>query len=235
MAGRGGGHLALAAGALAVEAGGPGGVGVTAFSTEGIPGRAPVSGAVLAWRPSGSPIELAGGWMAERETMLGSRASGAFGRLSSGAAFIGFEGEMETGAWRFEAAAELGIARTAARGGMLGGLSPLLASAFALRVERRLDGDASLSLSASQPLRVESGRGRLSLPIGRSKDGRVLRRTVTARLAPDGRQIDLAASWRRRFAPGGELRLGAGWTGHPGHAASAPGELALLAGWRQVF
>ena len=245
--GLGGSHLALARKALAFNADGPGGLALTAFSTEGMRGRTPVSGALLSWRPSldrpgdrsaapvGLPLKLTAGWMAERETMLGSRAAGAFGRLSTDSAFIGFDGSTRLGAWRFDASAEFGMAYAAVQGGMLTGLSPLISSAFAVRAERPLSGDASLQISVSQPLRVESGRARFSVPISRTKDGRVLRQPLTADLAPTGRQIEIAAQWHRPLPAAGAVRLGATWTIHPGHDAAAPSDLTLLAGWRHKF
>ena len=120
-------------------------------------------------------------------------------------------------------------------GGLLSGLSGLVTSAFALRAERRLDGRDSLRFSASQPLRIEAGRARLSVPAGRTPDGAVLRRSLTAGLAPTGRQIDLSARWRRTLARGGQLRLGADWTLHPDHDAAAPSIVTLMAGWRHRF
>ena len=233
--GFGGGHISLAGNAPALNAQATGGLGVTAFSSEGMRGQAPVSGALLSWRPAHLPFALAGGWTAERETMLGSRAAGAFGRLSANSAFLGLEGKLPAGDWHLEAGAELGIAAAARHGGMLTRLAPLVSSAFALRAKRAIGEDNSLRIDASQPLRVESGRARLRLPVGRSEDGRVLRRSFDARLAPSGRQIDLAASWRKRMISGGELRLGASWTRHPSHDAAAPAELTLLAGWRKSF
>ena len=241
--GLGGGHLALAGKAPAFHAEGPAGFGLTAFSTEGIRGRAPVSGALLSWRPSPNgpgaqaapALKLTAGWIAERETMLGSRSAGAFGSLSAGSAFIGFDGSTRAGAWRLDASAEVGMAHTAPAGGMLTGVSPLVTSAVAIRAERRLGRNASLRLSASQPLRVESGRARLSIPVGRTKDRRVLRRSLSADLAPTGRQIDLSARWRTRLDTGGELRLGAAWTLDPGHDAAAPSEVTVLAGLRHSF
>ena len=233
--GLGGGHLSLAGDALALNARAADGLGVTGFSSEGMRGRTPVSGALVSWRPAGRVFALAGGWTAERETMLGSRPEGAFGRLSSHSAFLGLEGGGRAGAWRLEGGAELGIAATAPRGGMLTRLSPLLSSAFALRAERSTGAASAFRIEATQPLRVESGQARLSLPVGRGKDGRVLRRPLAADLAPSGRQVDLAARWRTRLSPGGELRLGASWTRHPGHDADAAPELALLAGWRMSF
>lgn len=245
--GLGGGHLSLAGRAMAFDADGPGGLNFTAFSTEGMRGRAPVSGALLSWEPSsnrpgdgsgapaGPSLRLEGGWMAERKTMLGSRPAGAFGRLSAGAAFAGFGGGAQVGGWRLNARAEAGMAYARAGGGMLTGVSPLYSSAFVLRAERALDADSMLRLSVSQPLRVEAGQARLSIPVGRTKERRVLRRSLTANLAPDGRQIDLAARWRKRLPAGGELRLGATWTLDPGHDAAAGSELTLLAGLRHSF
>ena len=232
--GSGSGHLSLAGGALALRAEDRG-LGIAAFSTEGLPGRAPASGATLSWRPGGSPLGLAGGWVAERETALGSGAAGAFGRLSGASAFAGIEGSARVGAWRLGAGAEIGTVRAAARGGMIASVSPLATSAFALRADRTLANGDGLEISLAQPLRVETGRARLSVPTGRTKDGRVLRRTLTAGLEPTGRQIDIAAHWRRDLSTGDELSLGAVLTRQPGHDASADPEITLLAGWHHAF
>ena len=256
--GMGGGHLALAGRALALSTGsagerteerageraggragerpwGPGGLGFTVFSTEGQRGPAPVSGAVLSWRSPERPVGLRAGLIGERESLLGSRAAGAFGRLSAGSAFVGFEGGTRVGAWRLDASAEIGMAHAAAGGGLITGVSPLFSSAFAIRAQRPLAGGDTLHLSVSQPLRLETGRARLSVPVGRTKDGRVLRQPLTADLAPTGRQIEIAAQWHRPLPAAGAMRLGATWTVHPGHDAAAPSDLTLLAGWRHKF
>ena len=257
--GMGGGHLALAGRALALSTAGsagerteerageraggragerpwgPGGLGFTVFSTEGQRGPAPVSGAVLSWRSPERPVGLRAGLIGERESLLGSRAAGAFGRLSAGSAFVGFEGGARVGAWRLDASAEIGIAHAAAGGGLITGVSPLFSSAFAIRAQRPLAGRDTLHLSVSQPLRLETGRARLSVPVGRTKDGRVLRQPLTADLAPTGRQIEIGAQWHRPLPAAGAVRLGATWTIHPGHDAAAPSDLTLLAGWRHKF
>ena len=257
--GMGGGHLALAGRALALSTAGsagerteerageraggragerpwgPGGLGFTVFSTEGQRGPAPVSGAVLSWRSPERPVGLRAGLIGERESLLGSRAAGAFGRLSAGSAFVGFEGGTRVGAWRLDASAEIGMAHAAAGGGLITGVSPLFSSAFAIRAQRPLAGGDTLHLSVSQPLRLETGRARLSVPVGRTKDGRVLRQPLTADLAPTGRQIEIAAQWHRPLPAAGAVRLGATWTVHPGHDAAAPSDLTLLAGWRHKF
>ena len=234
--GTGSGHLSLAGRALHLSTAGRDGLSAAAVSSEGLDGRAPVSGAVLSWRPAGAPVGVRGGWVGERETLLGSRAAGAFGRMSANAAFAGIEGSARIGAWRLDAGAEVGTIGASARGGLIADLSPLTTSAFALQAERAVDDEGgAFTLSLSQPLRVEAGHARLSVPVGRTKDGRVRRQSVAADLAPSGRQIEIAAQWRQPLAAGEELRLGAAWTHHPGHTADADPDLTLLAGWRKVF
>ena len=230
-----GGHLSLAEQALTFRTEGRNGLGFALFSTEGMQGRLPASGAVLSWRPWDAPLGLRGGWLSERESMLGSRAAGAFGRLGAGAGFLGVDGGTRFASWRLDASAELGLTAASTRGGMLADVSPLLSSAFAMRAERPLGERDSLRFSVSQPLRVESGRARLSVPIGRTLDGRVLRRPVSADLSPSGRQIDVSARWEKRLGAGGTLRIGAIWTLDPGHEAAASSDAMLLAGWRLGF
>ena len=111
----------------------------------------------------------------------------------------------------------------------------MMTSAFTLRAERRLVDGSALLISVAQPLRVEAGRAELSVPVGRTKDGKVLRQPVSARLVPTGRQIEVAAQWRRPLTAGGEFRLGASWTRQPGHNVAAHRELSFLAGWRRAF
>ena len=230
-----GGHLSLAGRALTLNAAGQEGFNATAFSTEGLDGQAPTSGAALSWRPDGAPLGLRGGFVGEREALLGSRAAGAFGRMAAGSAFAGIEGSTRLGAWRLGAGAEVGTVNASAHGGLIADLSPLTTSAFALQAERPLADAGVLTLAVSQPLRVETGHARLLVPVGRTKDGQVRRQTVTTDLAPTGRQIELAAQWRQRLDSGGELRLGAAWTHDPGHTAAADPDLTLLASWRQSF
>ncbi len=230
-----GGHLSLAGRALTLGMGERNRLSVTAFSNEGIHGETPVSGATLSWRPAEARVGLRSGWVAERETALGSSTTGAFGRLSGSSVFVGVEGNARIGAWRLGAGAEIGTVKAVGRGGMLAELSPLTTTAFALKAERKLAEGDSLAVSVAQPLRVEAGRASLSVPVGRTKDGQVLRRRLSADLEPTGRQIDLAAQWRRSLATGGELRLGAGLTRQPGHDTEADPDLSLFAAWRHAF
>ena len=230
-----GGHFALAERALTFSVTGRNGLTATAFSTEGVAGQAPASGAVLTWRPFGLPVGMRAAWFAERETLLGSASEGAFGDLSTGTALIGLEGGMDVSGWRLDAAAELGAVTPRSRRGFVTDVSALTTSAFALNATRGFGLGGTLRVSVSQPLRVEDGRASLTVPVGRTKAGDVVRGSMAADLTPTGRQIDIAAQWFRPLALGGELRLGAVWTHEPGHRAAAPADLTVLGGWRAAF
>ena len=230
----GNGHLALAEGAVAVNAAEGGGFSAMAFTTGPLRPVMPATGAALAWRPGDLPVGLRAGWISERETMLGSLGQGAFGNLSAGTAFVGLDGSVDLGGWRFGADGELGMVNPAAHGGMIREISALATSTFAVHAPRGCDRAGSLSLSLSQPLRVENGWAALTVPAARTKTREVVHNSLRADLAPGERQLDLAAQWNRAL-PLGELRLGAIWSHWPGHRDTLGPQLAALAGWRWVF
>ena len=234
-AGAPGGHLGLAKYANTFTYAGWKDLAATAFSTEGLSWQAPTSGAVLSWQPSEAWAGLRAGWLMERESLLGSSAKGAFGSLSSDSAFIGFNADTSVDGWHLGANAEAGFATVKPRSGLITDVSSVATGAFAVHAARPFSGDRLLQFSVSQPLRVEHGRATLSVPVGRTKGGDVLRRSVAAEIAPTGRQIDVAAHWRQPLTPAGELRLGAVWTHDPGHNAEASSDLSLMAGWCSAF
>ena len=231
-----GNHLALAGRAVSFSAAPQDGWSARFFTTAD-DAAAPARGAVLAWRPRQRGQDgpsLRAGWLSERETLLGSRAEGAFGALRGDLLFGGAGGSLRAGAWTLTADAELGVAAPEADGGLIEEIPRMVTSAFRLHAERPAAGGAAWRLALAQPLRVERGEARLSAPVGRTPEGDVLRQRLAAELEPSGRQLDLSARWRRSLA-GGDLRLGAVWTRHPGHRADASSEWALLAGWRAGF
>ena len=227
-------HLALADRTLNLTFAAQNGLSVAAFTTEGVFGQTPTSGATFSWRPTGSPLGLRAGWLGERKTLLGGTAQGAFGSLAAGTAFVGIEAETVLGGWRLGANAESGTVSPAARGGVIDAISSLRTSTFTLHASRQLANAGIVRVSISQPLRVEHGQASLTVPAGRTKAGDVVRSLVSARLAPSGRQIDVAVHWYQPLAIG-ELRLGAVATHQPGHRATAGPELTLLSGWRWTF
>ena len=230
----GNGHLALAEGALQVSAFEAGGLSATAFTTGPLRPAMPATGAALAWRPGSLPVGFRAGWISERETMLGSLGTGAFGGLSAGTAFFGFDGDVAFGGWNLGAATEFGVVHPAATGGLIQEITPLATSTFAVHASRAFARAGSLSFSLSQPLRVENGRASLAAPSARTKGGEVRYRSFRTDLAPGERQLDLAAQWNRAL-PLGEFRLGAVWSHWPGHRAVLGPQVALLSGWRWTF
>ena len=230
----GNGHLALAEGAVQVNAYEAGGLSATAFTTGPLRPAMPATGAALAWRPGSLPVGFSAGWISERETMLGSLGTGAFGGLSAGTAFFGFDGGVDVRGWNLGAAGEFGVVNPAATGGLIQEITPLATSTFAVHASRGFARAGSLSFSLSQPLRVENGWAALTAPSARTKAGEVLYRSFRADLAPGERQLDLAAQWNRAL-PLGELRLGAVWSHWPGHREALGAQAAALAGWRWVF
>ena len=226
------GLLHLAGNASTVAFRSPYGLEATAIAT---PSSGPqeewVIGASLAWRPPERPFRLRGGWLREGGSVLGSTASGAFGRFSAESLFAGFEATAELGGWHFAIDAEVGSVTADAEGGFIDGLSRLTTSAASLRAERPLTARDDIALAVSQPLRVETGSARFSLPVGRTHEGAVLRDSFSAGLAPSARQVDLTARWRRTDVLGGELRAAAAVSHDAGHTSAKP-RLGLMAGWR---
>ena len=227
------GHLGLAKGAFALRYGGDGDLQLDAFSSIGMEDVPPVAGAVLSW--PGETIGFRGGWLSERESALGTRAEGAFGRLEANGVFVGIEGETTLAAWRVFGGAEIGLTRPDSGDGLIEGLSPLATSAAEVHAERALGEGRTVRFSLAQPLRVEAGRVRFSIPIARTVTGEVVRESIASNLVPSGREVDLSAQWRQRLDMGGELRLGAHLGIEPGHRADAGPDLNLLAGYRLTF
>ena len=228
------GHLGLAGRSLALSVTDRRAWSGTAFTTGGEYGQELVSGASISLQPPASPLGLRAGWLEERESLLGSSTSGAFGALASDAVFAGIRLDGGLGEWRMSANAEIGTVSSAVRGGLITGISPLTTTAFSLHANRAFDEDGSLRLTVSQPLRVERGRASLSVPSGRTKAGEVLRSSISADVAPSGRQIDFAAQWSQPLNAG-ELRLGAILTRETGHRTSEALELSVLSGWHWQF
>ena len=209
--------------------------------TPGLGNPEPGMGAMLSWQPrpfgvrQGQLLTAARiGWLGEEETLLGSKAGGGFGQLAAATLISGFELRFQAGGWDLAAAAELGWTLAELGGGIITDLSGLVSSTFSLHATRRLTGTDRLTLSLSQPPRLEQGLATLRLPIGRTQGGRVRYRSVAAELTPSGRELNLAASWQREQLLGGTFRAEAALASEPGHLETEP-IFSLAAGWQVVF
>ncbi|MYB88788.1 MAG: S8 family serine peptidase [Proteobacteria bacterium] len=228
------GHFARAEPAVALSVSGPSGFSASAFTSEGVAGETPATGALVSWQAAGTPVALHAGWLGEPDSLLGARAQGAFGELGADAVFFGLSMDSELAGWALGASAEIGRVRPASTRGLITGVSSLATSTFAVRATREVGEAGTFRLSVSQPLRIEGGRASLKVPVGRTPAGTVLQRSMTARLAPSGRQVDVAAHWRQPLVLG-EWRFGATWSHEPEHRENAEAEFTLLSGWLYSF
>ena len=208
----------------------------TALNPAGLPRQQTSDvGALLAWRPPDTPVGVRVGWLKEGSSLLGSTATGAFGRLSANNVFTGFEAATDFGGWHLAFDTEIGlVAPNAWRRGLIDGVSWLTTSAMSLRVNRRLSTHDEMTISVSQPPRIENGSATFRLPVGRTRDGVILRESFSAGLVPSARQIDVAARWRRTDVFGGALQAEAAASHNQGHVAAEP-LFSLLAGWQAEF
>ncbi len=229
------GFFRLAEDAVTLSYNGRKGVTASAFTTSEFAPMNAVSGLMLSWNPKNVPILLKTGLISEQKTVLGSEAAGAFGSLSANSFFFNVGTGFNTGKWQITADAELGTVNPKFQEGMITDVSALTASAFSILGKRKLASGPTIEFEISQPLRLEKGRATLSVPIGRTHEGELLRSALNPSLTPSGRQIDISARWRNTLANGSRLVFDTTWMLDPGHVANSEPELRLLAGWRHDF
>ena len=225
------GHLALANAASRVTMAGPQGISASLFQS---PQR--LQGLALSWNPEGLPmLSIDAGYINEPESLLGSRANGAFGRLSAETLFLGAGLNTAVGPWTLAAAGEMGAVKPSlASSRLIDHISSLTTSAFRLQASRTFDNGHALRFSLLQPLRVDGGTAAFSLPTGRTQDGVVTGTSFSSPLAPSGRQLDLTTTLELPLA-GGDLSLGVTRSHQPGHQHTAAPEWSFFTGYRSTW
>ena len=164
-------HFARAAPAVALSMSAPSGFSASAFTTEGIEGEAPATGALVSWQAAGTPLALHAGWLGEPDSLLGARAQGAFGELGADAVFFGLSMDSELAGWALGASAEIGRVRPAPTRGLITGVSSLATSTFAVRATREVSEAGTFRFSVSQPLRIEGATPPSGSPSGAPLQG----------------------------------------------------------------
>ncbi len=197
-----------------------------------------LSGLTTAWRPPGlgGGVALQAGWLSEPNTLLGSSATGAFGRLSGRTNFVSVEMEaVGPAGWQLSTRGEWGVVRPDNADGLfLRALSTLHTDAYRVAAHRRLANGGTLQVAMEQPVRVVRGTADLELPTGRSVTGHVLGRRMSVGMTPTGRQRDLSARLDYPVA-NGSLALEGVLSYEPGHRVSASAEWTVLMGWTTRF
>lgn len=94
--------------------------------------------------------------------------------------------------------------------------------------------DDRLSLSMSQPLRIETGTIDMATPVGRRADGTILTRDSSVGLQSSGRQLDLGVNYAAQLDNRAALDLGVKYALDAGHVAGRNG-WGMAVGYRQNF
>ena len=231
------GHLALTHGASRLSLAGPHGFSATAFHRSQDHQQSPLDALTLSWTPAPFPsLTFEAGYLGEQKSLLGGQGRGAFGQLSGETIFLSAQLATSTPqGWQLAAQGELGMVNpSAAKSQFISDLSSLSTTAFRLEASRPLFNGSTLRVALAQPLRVESGAMTLSLPTGRTKEGVVIGKNLSAPLAPTGRQLDLSA--KLEFPGlGGDISFGATRSAQPQHQQSASPEWTFFTGYRTTW
>lgn len=176
---------------------------------------------------------LEAGYLRGRDGLFDSRGRGALDLSSSSQTlYAGVRGHMRLGALAFEHAGYMGQTQVDGAG-LFGDLGRVVSSSWLVSgVYNR--GSENLGLVLQQPLRVESAGARVNLATG--YNGNLFdMQSLTLNLAPDGRQMNLEAFWRKRLPGNRDVKLS--WLGirEPGHQANAAPMQVLMGQWQQRF
>ena len=231
-----GGALDLGAGQLTAMGFASGG-GASAFGDTPIEAR----GGLLeyALEPfTGVGLGLQTGAMMEESRALGLLPQGGFGEIStSSTAFAGasLDGVLDED-WNLRATMLLGRTNLEApSSGLLASGANLSSSAFRLALEGSdvlLDAD-KLDIFAGQPLRIESGAVDLTLPVGRTPSGFIVREHIGgASLEPSGRELELGVRYEMSLFESVVATTGFGAVREGGHSKNQATEFYGLANLR---
>ncbi|HEV2560436.1 MAG TPA: S8 family peptidase [Microvirga sp.] len=192
-------------------------------------------GVVRSFRLAGTEVSLGVSALGQDGSVLGLQGTGEMGHLRGAAGAVDFGLSRSFGGLRVFAAAQVGVG-SGVGDGLLAGTEGTVFSGFGLGVATAgvLRAGDSLTLSARQPLRIESGTATLSLPVGRHADGAVRWEEQPIDLSPSSRQLDLGVNYGVALDQGTTLRLGLGYSINPGHVAGE-GAVSVLGGATRRF
>lgn len=187
-------------------------------------------GAALDWR-----IGL--GMMREDRTVLGARLADALG--GGGAITISLSPAMvwhPDMAWQLSASASLGSTRLD-RGAIATAGARLQTSSWAVDISRlgAFGTSDRIAFRLAQPLRVEHGTLRLTLPVAYDyTTGSTSFGQRTLSFSPSGREIDAEMAWSTPLGQGA-FAASLYWRRQPGHVAAAPDDAGAALRWTTGF
>jgi len=153
-----------------------------------------------------------------------------------GAVNLGLEQQLAPGLSLF-GRLEYGVAaRKGGAGGLVANLSDLTFSGMeigASLADTIATGDR-LTLSVSQPLRIETGTLELNRPVARLADGSIVNEASSADLNSSGRQFDLGLAYQASLPNSASINIGLKHAVSAGHVSGQSGAGAML-GYQQQF
>ena len=198
--------------------------------------------ASLDWQGRDGTLGLGFGHLSEPQGPLGGYLqAGSFYGMSADTRFISLRGDWRAPSGPFEGlrlSADASLGRTTATGAVLSLASGALSSSWRV-VATTPCGHADcagLTVSLSQPVRVEQGHFSAVLPAApTSYFGPILFTERRIDAAPAGRQIDLRLTAFKRVPDMGRLELTALATRQENNMVGAPLNLGLIGAWRSSF
>ncbi len=185
----------------------------------------------------GLDTSLGASWLVEDRTMLGARLNDALGTGGANTLFVDAAAAWRLGSgWRIGGSWRSGLTVPHASGAVAAG-SQLISVAWAVDASRAdvLKSGDSLALRVSQPLRVEAGGLRFTLPVDYSYETRFATEGVrTLSLAPQGREIATELVWRGPLWNGAAM-ASLFYRKDPGHYARLPAETGVALSWTRQF
>lgn len=190
--------------------------------------------------PAGNgTVRIGATFASEQGALMGLDGGTAFdfGTGSTiGAVNLGLEQQVAPGLSLFSRF-EYGAARRQGNaGGLVTDLSGLTFSGMEIGAsfsDTIRDGDR-LTLSVSQPLRIETGTLEMNRPVARLADGRIVNEASSADLNSSGRQLDLGLTYQASLPNSASFSFGLKHAVSAGHVAGQSGSGVML-GYRQGF
>ena len=144
------------------------------------------------------------GALVDRGSWLGGRPSGAFGDgLRTITAWVGRDAEADLASgWRVKGRATMALVAAAFEDDAMLEVDPAMLSSWRIGIEHGDPADEQWwRVSLSQPPRAETGRASLTYLAGLA-EGEPVYRSASARLAPNGRMLEVALQHERELGLG---------------------------------
>ena len=181
---------------------------------------------------TGSTLTLAA--LHEPDSVLGTRAEGAFGNQRSASLAAQLHKQRKLLGWTTAASIAASLTSINASGGIIRSASPVLASSLALTAQRQTD-IGVFHVSVTQPLRIEAGHVKVRYPSARTPDRQVVYQSFQADLVPSGRQMDFEIGATRSMSSSARFGISLRATRDPGHVDQASAIFGVSLGVASSF